>query len=65
MRAVSVFFILFVDTQSRQRASCGGRAVESGGPVGKGYAGSKWIAERIPDAATERTPFWHVLVRLD
>jgi len=58
-------FILFVDTQSRQRSSCGGRAVESGGPVGKGYAGSKWIAWRIPDAAAERTPFWPVLVRLD
>ena len=33
-------------------------------PIGQGYAESKWIAERIIDAAAERTPLRPVVARL-
>lgn len=58
--------ILFVGTQSRFRNK--GPVAEDvlsspEVPDGKGYAGSKWIADRILDAAGERTPLWPVLAR--
>jgi len=60
-------FILFVDTQSRFRNK--GLVAEDvlsspEVPDGKGYAGSKRIADCILDAAGERTPLRPVLARL-